>query len=142
MNVILREVNAEYTGDVVHLFNLLAEREPWQSISHKEMPVFEAHVKFVESEPYKAWYLIYNFDGEVVGCTYLTHDTEIGITIYNKYSGKGYAKAAVQKLMSKHEGPFLANINPANAPSRWLFERLGFEVLQVTYISGEKNVPE
>ena len=40
------------------LWELLQERTPAQSISHKEMPTFKQHKKFVDSKPYAVWYMI------------------------------------------------------------------------------------
>ena len=40
------------------LYELLAERNPEQNISHKAMPSFDEHCAFVASKPYQAWYLI------------------------------------------------------------------------------------
>ena len=40
------------------LHQLLEEREPEANISHKAMPSWEEHVRFVESKPYEAWYFI------------------------------------------------------------------------------------
>jgi hypothetical protein len=40
------------------LFDLLRERTPEQSISHKVMPTFDEHSAFYHSIPYAAWYAI------------------------------------------------------------------------------------
>lgn len=118
--------------DVVTLYQLLSERTPEQSISHKSMPTFEQHLKFVRSRPYKHWYMIY--DGEdVVGATYLTKQMEIGIAVFKSCRRQGHARAAIHMLMGKHPGPYLANINPKNEASIALFDSLGFNLLQVTY---------
>lgn len=124
-------------GDSDHLmtlYRLIAERTPEQSISHKEIPSYFQHVVFVQSQPYKHWYLIESQDG-IVGATYLSKQNEIGIFIFKAHMGKGYGTAAVKKLMMLHAGPFLANINPNNAASRAMFEKLGFKFIQVTYAS-------
>jgi len=132
--VILREVNSELSTHIDFLFRLLSERTPDQSISHKEMPTFEEHKAFVESEPYTAWYLIDNvFSHEIVGAAYLSRQNEIGIFILQKYHGNGFASDAIKELMRKHDGPFFANVNPENWASRCLFDKLGFKMIQVTY---------
>jgi RimJ/RimL family protein N-acetyltransferase len=115
------------------LYDLLAEREPHQNISHKAMPSWESHVAFVTSSPYQAWYLIQD-GGETVGAIYLTGAGEIGVGIFKKHHGKGYAKRAIAALIEKH-GPrrYLANINPSNRASIALFASLGFTHLQSTY---------
>lgn len=114
------------------LYDLLAERTPEQSISHKGMPTMDEHTAFVRSQPYQAWYMI-DVDGDYVGCVYLSKAREIGVSIFEKRRGKGYATQAVEELMRKWPGKFYANINPANAASIAFFSKLGFQQIQVTY---------
>ena len=130
--IYLRKVNVFSLSDTELLWALLEERTSEQSISHKLMPTFGEHVKFIRSCPYKAWYII-GVDGVDVGATYITHNNELGIGILAGYSYRGYGKTAVQEVMKRYEGPFLANINPNNAASIMFFENLGFKLLQVTY---------
>ena len=132
MKIWLKEVNPKDNVELMHLYKLLGERKPYQSISHKKMPLFGEHCAFVQSKPYKGWYLIWAGD-EVVGTTYITHQNELGIFIYAKDKGKGYGKKAIELMMGLYEGPFLANINPENAASVSFFTALGFTQLQVTY---------
>ena len=115
------------------LYDLLDERTPEQSISHKAMPDWEDHCEFVESRPYKHWYMIECDENGTVGTTYLTNQNEIGISIFNQFKGNGYGVRAVTLLMETHKGPFLANVSPLNKPSRNLFEKLGGQIIQVTY---------
>jgi RimJ/RimL family protein N-acetyltransferase len=132
MSVQLIEVDPCNQQHCLVLYELLDERTAEQSISHKEMPSYDKHLVFVASKPYRAWYLIRTYEG-CAGSVYLTRQNEIGIAIFETYRGSGYAKAAINMLMGKHDGPFLANINPNNWASRWLFDRLGFKFIQVTY---------
>lgn len=118
---------------VMILYDLLKERTPEQSISHKKMPTMEEHVKFVHSRPYLAWYLIQNEESEYVGSTYLSRQREIGIFIFKRYQGRGYGSKAVRQLMDKWPGRFLANINPQNTESQRFFENLGAKLIQYTY---------
>lgn len=114
------------------LYDLLAEREPHQSISHRSMPTWEDHVAFVDSAPYHAWFLI-EWDG-YLGSIYLTHNDEIGVSLFGKHRGQGYAAKAILLLMRKYPRKrYLANINPANEASIRMFERLGFRHIQNTY---------
>lgn len=119
---------------ISELFLLLEERTPAQSISHSEMPSYAQHKAFVESRPYKAWYLI-SADGVPgsVGAVYLSKQREIGIFIFKDQIGRGYGWAAVEKLMEMHPGTFYANVNPSNLESIDLFRRLGFSLLQLTF---------
>ena len=45
-------------SDIRFLYNQLKERESKINISHKNMPTFEEHSKFVMSNPYSKWYII------------------------------------------------------------------------------------
>ena len=115
-----------------HLYQLLNERDESVNIRHRKMPSWKDHVKFVNSNPYQAWYLIKT--DEIVGATYLTNLDEIGVFIFLKHRGKGYGPQAVRLLMERHPRErFLANINPDNPVSMAMFGRLGFVHVQNTY---------
>ena len=122
------------------LWDLLAERTPEQSISHKVMPTWQQHCGFVDSRPYEAWYLVWDETREAlsprgiaVGAVYLSRQREIGVGILRTERGQGHAQWAIGELMRLHPGRFLANISPANEPSARLFGRLGFSLIQHTY---------
>ena len=119
------------------LFDLLAERTPEQSISHKELPPYYKHIDFVDSKPYKAWYLVIDESEGYVGAVYLSRQNEIGVGIFKAHRGKGYGEAAVKELMRRCPLPegerYLANVNPSNDVSRAMFEKLGAKVIQYTY---------
>lgn len=123
----------ETPGAVDVLWELLSERTPDQSISHKGMPTMQAHREFVASKPYLHWYLV-DVDGVTRGAAYLSKQREIGIFIFKAHSGHQYGAKAVQLLMLAHPGQFLANISPKNTPSARVFHKLGFGLLQLTYI--------
>ena len=46
--------------DCPFLYELLSERNPNANISHKKLPTYKQHVKFVMSKPYFKWYIIKN----------------------------------------------------------------------------------
>lgn len=129
------------------LYDLLAERTPEQSISHKKMPTWEEHLEFAEryrprgplerwSDSYLGWYLV-DPDANtpfLAGAVYLTVRAEIGVSIFKRSQQQGFGSAAIRLLMQRH-GPdhrYLANINPANDASRKMFEKLGFKTIQHT----------
>jgi RimJ/RimL family protein N-acetyltransferase len=129
------------------LYTHLEVRTPQQNISHKEMPTWPNHEAFVRARPYKEWWLIFlpevweEEDGtkdaawNCVGQIYLTKANEIGIHFLPQYCRKGYGEEVAQWLIEKvRKGPFLANINPENKASIAFFEKLGFTLLQHTYI--------
>lgn len=116
------------------LYDLLAERTPEQSISHRRMPNWEDHLAFIDSMPYMAWYVLrQSYSDAIVGACYLTRQREIGLSVFKAHQRKGYGRSAVEQLMKKHPGQFLANINPANEASIALFRSLGFGApIQIT----------
>ena len=50
-------------SDAMFLFDLLKERDSYVNISHKKMPTYASHLKFITSKPYKKWYIIFSLDG-------------------------------------------------------------------------------
>src|SRR5277367_6681791 len=125
-----------HDGDGVRfLYELLAQRDPITNISHRGMPTFEQHQRFVQSKPYKYWYLVTISDGECVGSVYISKDNEIGIFIAKDHQRKGYGRHAVQWIMESHpQERFLANINPENQASLAAFRAMGFRALQLTLV--------
>lgn len=115
----------------VYLWQLLLERDENINISHKKMPTYKNHLKFIQSEPYMYWYLIK--DEDFVGSVYLTNEREIGIFLFKEFQGNRYATKAIKELKKLHKGKFLANINPENTKSIGLFKGLGFRHIQNTY---------
>jgi RimJ/RimL family protein N-acetyltransferase len=115
------------------LYRLLEEREPHVNVSHRAMPSWTQHRKFIARRPYTAWYLIKS-RGDYVGAIYLTAMNEIGISILSPWRGFGFGPCAIQLLMSKHgHRRYLANINPRNEEWIRMFRRLGFRIVQETY---------
>ena len=112
------------------LYDLLKERTPEQSISHKVMPTIEEHAEFVRSHPYLCWYLL--LDDDYVGSVYLSKQREIGVFIFKGHQGKGFATEGVRMLMERWPGKFLANVAPTNPASRRFFEKFGFRHIQDT----------
>jgi RimJ/RimL family protein N-acetyltransferase len=125
---------SEHSNAAQVLYDLLAERLPEQSISHREMPTWDEHLAFIASDPYEAWYFIGGDCEPVMGACYLTRQNEIGVSLFSWGQGKGHGAQAVLDIMAKHgKRRYLANINPANEPSRKMFENLGFRLVQHTF---------
>jgi hypothetical protein len=115
------------------LYQLLQERKPQVNISHRAMPTWKQHLRFIASRPYSAWYLI-RTGNEYVGAIYLTALGEIGIGILEGWQGAPIGPAAIRALMVKHPRErFLANINPRNTAWLRMFRQLDFRLLQRTY---------
>jgi len=92
----------------------------------------EDHQKFVYSSPYLIWSIIKYMD-EPVGAIYLTHQREVGIFVFKRYRGNGFAEQAIKALMRRVPGRFLANVNPKNRASKRLFRKLGGKKIQETF---------
>ena len=129
-NISLKEVN---DCDLKFLFELLKERDPKANISHKLMPTFSEHVKFVKSRPYSKWYIIKNSRTKV-GSIYLSKNNEIGIFLKKIYFNKGIANKALELLIEKNPRErYLANVNPKNCNSIKFFKKNSFKLIQYTF---------
>ena len=126
----LKEVSL---NDAQFLFDLLKERDPKANISHKKMPTFTEHKKFLNSKPYSKWYII-KLQNHKVGSIYLTHQDEIGIFINKKFQSKNIGQKALLLLFKKNPRKrYLANVNPKNSKSIKFFKNNGFTLLQYTF---------
>ena len=125
--------------DLEFLYNLLLERDSRVNISHKKMPSYDEHIKFVLSKPYTKWYVV-NLDGKKVGSVYLSKQDEIGIFLKKDIQGKGLGKYTLNILKKKNPRKrFIANINPKNKNSAKFFRQNGFKLIQHTYELEERN---
>lgn len=121
------------------LYSLLEERPPEANISHNNMPSWKAHVRFVESKPYQAWYMIIRPTGSAasfvahLGCIYLTRRREVGISVLRGLQGQGIGTAALARLRELHPGRMLANVAPTNIRSINFFVNRGAKQIQQTY---------
>jgi len=119
--------------DYRFLYNLLKERESNVNISHKKMPTYTQHTKFVSSNPYFRWYIV-EYNGKKSGSIYLSKNNEIGIFLKNSFRGNKIGKKAVELLIEKHpKTRYLANINPKNKKSIQFFKKSGFNLVQYTF---------
>lgn len=129
-SISLRLVNS---SDHRFLFNLLKERDSRANISHKKMPTYSEHVKFVKSRPYSKWYIIEKSNRKL-GSIYLSKNDEIGIFLKNVYHGRGFAEHALSLIIEKNPRQrYLANVNPKNKKSIKFFKKNKFKIIQHTY---------
>ena len=121
------------------LFDLLKDRKPWESISHKKMPHYDEHVKFVRSKPYKKWYII-DYRGPV-GSIYLTHENQVGIFIERHNQGRKFGAKALNMLLedSPNVETIYANIGAFNSRSLCFFVMKGFKQERVDFKDNEDN---
>ena len=120
-------------SDIRFLYNQLKERESKINISHKNMPTFEEHSKFVMSNPYSKWYIILS-KNKKIGNAYLTKTNEIGIFILKSIKIKGIGTIVLEKIMEENpRSRYLANVSPKNNKSSSFFKKNGFKLIQYTY---------
>jgi RimJ/RimL family protein N-acetyltransferase len=120
-------------SDNKFLFELLMERDSRANISHKVIPSYDEHVKFIKSKPYTKWYIILKSRVRV-GSIYLSKNDEIGIFLLKKYQGKNIGNSALHELIRKNPRKrFLANVNPKNKKSSIFFKNNNFKLIQHTY---------
>ena len=120
-------------SDSKFLFELLKERDPRANISHKKMPSYNEHLKFIKSKPYTKWYIILK-SKDRIGSIYLSKNDEIGIFLSKKYQGKNIGNDALKELIRKNPRErYLANVNPKNKKSSIFFKNNNFKLIQHTY---------
>ena len=120
-------------SDGEFLFELLKERDPRANISHKKMPSYDEHIKFIKSKPYTRWYIILK-SKERVGSIYLSKNDEIGIFLSKDYQKKNIGNTALVELIRKNPRKrYLANVNPKNKKSSTFFKKNNFKLIQHTY---------
>ncbi len=120
-------------SDAQFLYGLLKERESNVNISHKKMPTYAQHIKFIESKPYSKWYII-RLGNQKIGSAYLSKQNEIGIFITKNMHTKKLGTVALNMLIKKNRRKrYLANINPKNKKSISFFKKNGFELIQHTF---------
>lgn len=150
----LKDVYSYYgTPALALLHRLICERPAQANISNAGTPAWADHVEFVNSRPYRAWYIINadlpprgfdrQFGWNPVGAIYATHQNEVGIAILKEHHRRGFAREALIKLVTtlqplpairaQRVGYYIANVSPENEPSHALFEGLGCTLAQLTY---------
>jgi len=119
--------------DVQFLYELLLERDPNSNISHKHMPSFLQHKKFIKTKPYSYWYVII-FNNKKIGSIYLTKINEIGLHMKKDFESKELEKTILKVLFEKHpKKRFLVNVNPKNKKRIHFLKHNGFNLIQHTY---------
>lgn len=127
------ELKTVVKSDYRFLYKLLEDRHPITNISHKKMPTYKQHVKFVKSKPYSKWYIIY-LKHRKVGSIYLSKQDEIGMYFIKKMRKEGIEKNAMEMLMKKNPRErYIANSNPKNTKLIKFLKKNGFKLVQYSY---------
>ena len=126
--------------DYKFLYELLLQRKKIVNISHKKMPTYEEHVKFIESEPYSKWYII-QIDDKKIGSIYLTKENEIGIHFFTQYEESERFQNVIKEFFLKEpQDRFFMNVSPKNEQYIDLAKKLGFHLVQHTYERDESKI--
>ena len=130
LNIKLKQITE---NDMLFLYELLKNKDPNSNISHKKMPTYDEHVKFVMSKPYTNWYII-EYDKKNIGAIYLSKQDEIGISINNDYEYDQIVKPALKLLMKLNQRKrYLANTSPKDVRSQEFLLKNGFTGLEYVY---------
>lgn len=114
------------------LYSLLKERDSRINISHKKIPPYTQHVKFVMSKPYFRWYIVYH-KNKKVGSTYLTRQNEIGINLKRGINEKVRHNALELLIKMNPRQRYLSNVSPRNKNGIKFLKNHGFKLIQYTY---------
>ena len=121
------------SNDYRFLYKLLQERDQRANISHKKIPTYNQHIKFVKSKPYSKWYVIF-YKNQRAGSIYLTKQNEIGIFIKKQMVRKTIRKESLEILLNLNPRKrYLANVSPRNKESIKFFKKNRFKLIQYTY---------
>ena len=120
-------------SDYRFLYDLLKERDARVNISHKKMPTYNEHLKFIKSKPYTKWYIV-KWGTQKIASIYLTSQNEIGIFIKKTHQNKHLGGIIMSQLIQKNPRErYLANVSPKNKISENFFKSYGFKFIQKTY---------
>ena len=120
-------------SDFNFLYKLLKERNPKENISHKQMPSYQQHVKFIKSKPYQKWYVIEK-NRKKIGTIYLSKQNEIGLFLKKEFNIANIKKVVLKLMIEKNpKKRYLANVNPKNKELIKFFKKNNFKLLQYTY---------
>lgn len=132
------ELVTNTSEQIENLYELLKGRD--FSISHKNLPSYSDHEKFVKNAPYRFWYII-KYSDEIIGSFYLKWDNSIGIN-FNKADKNlvikiiSYVRSSFQpmpEVPSFIPNYFYLNVSAHNQNLIDIIDQLGEERLQVSY---------
>ena len=127
------------------LYILLSKRK--YNISHKKLPSYREHKKFVINSPYRVWYLIKNVN-RFIGSTYISKENIIGINAFD-IDKDDYVKI-LKTLLNNHEplkaiksvrnANFIINVNPSNKVLLECMNKIGTEQIQTSFLIKKNNL--
>ena len=127
------------TSQIESLFELLTKR--LHKISYKEVNYIE-HKRFVESHPYRDWFLI-RVGGTYVGSFYVSKENTIGINLEDEFISLvvsqiiNFVRKTFKPLPpvpSVRSDKFAVNVPPSNFRLANALEAVDAKVAQITYL--------
>ena len=126
----LREIN---DSDSRFLFELLKKRDLKANLSHKEMPSYKQHIKFIKSKPYQKWYIIEK-NRKKLGTIYFSKQNEIGVHFLPEIQSELIMQRVIQELIRKNpKEKYFLNVNPKNSSLIKFLEKNAFSLFQYTF---------
>jgi len=130
MDITLRPVTKK---DYKFLYDLLQQRNPKESISHREMPAYDEHIRFNNTKPYKVDYIICT--GSIpIGRLYITPASEIGIKVMNKIR-EPVIRELLRIVLDNFTYRFCFNISPNDKLFKTILKEFKFKKIMETYES-------
>ncbi|MDC1319580.1 hypothetical protein N8Y93_02675 [Litorivicinus sp.] len=125
------------------LYRLLEQRP--HAISHKKMPCYADHQAFVESHPYRVWYIV-TLKQAPIGSVYISNENTVGLNIQNNVTDS--CLDGILKFICRNHNPlpeiqsvrcpqFSINVPPTNVLLQESLSRLKRKVLQISYALDE-----
>lgn len=129
MSLTLRSVKKE---DYKFLYQLLKQRPDDECISHRKMPTYPQHCKYLNTFPFFLNIIILA-DGKKIGNFYQTARREIGIHVLKKYEYLAEEIVnVILDLASKDKEKIYFNINPKDRRFKSLLTKR-CKLIQHTY---------
>ncbi len=122
------------------LFDHLSMRT--HHISHQNLPPFDAHKRFVQNNPYRAWFLIKE-GGKTLGNIYVQNDNSLGLNNVEEIACNAIKNiidlvyenlAPLDPIPSVRYKDFFFNIAIGNTKMMEKLDEIGFEPMKTTYV--------
>ena len=128
---------------VEFLYFLLKTRK--YSISHKSLPKYQEHLKFVRNFPYYKWFIIEYLD-QKIGAFYIQKDNSIGLDIIPKYYNLIFEIIShieieyepLPKIASVRSEEFFFNVSPENKELHAILISAGYKISQISFVKEKK----
>jgi hypothetical protein len=136
-DIILKRVTK---SDIEFLYELLKQRNISHNISHVKTPSLKQHIKFIDSKPYKRWYIIIN-NKQKIGTIYISKNSEVGIHFKSNQEKNKLLILVLKQFVKFHnEEFFYFNVSTNNKNLNNFFKENSFSLLQLTYKISKKEL--